>query len=93
MTDLNAENPDAADIVGPNGEDASDALLGSGKEYYPTLDEEDTAILEVNFKPRENPINVGPFNFTTQGELTVITDLFSPEGEKIATQEVRTCIP
>ena len=89
MTDLNAENPEAADIVGPDGEDASDALEGSGKEYYPTLDEKDTATLEVKFKPRENPINVGQFNFTTQGELTVIVDVFNPEGEKIATQEVR----
>ena len=88
MTDINAENREGILVEDEQGGDASDLLKGSGQEYTPTVKPDGTAVFVVRFEPREEPISLGELNFTTSGKQTVKVEVFNPEDEKLAEDEV-----
>ena len=88
MSDLDADNKEGVKVENDIGEDVSDLLKGSGKEYTPVMDADDTTTFIVRFEPRGETINVADFNFTTKGKLTVVIEAFTPDDEKIDSVEV-----
>ena len=88
MDELNAENTEGVFVETEEGADASDSLKGSGKEYTPTYDSDNKAVIAIKFKPREGTIGLGEFNFTTKGKLTVGIVVLSPEDDQLASEEV-----
>lgn len=79
---LNGENQDGFTVIDQYGNDASDALLGSGSQFSPTLDLNNQAKIIFESTYQDGLEGLLSLSFVVEGGVTIAVELFGQDNFK-----------